>query len=195
MGHADDAPLGYLLYRVQAALRPEVTAALSPLGLTLPEFVCLRILSQSPGSSSADLARQASVTPQAMNTVLRKLQDLGVVERPASVSSGRVTARVADRPGPGPADARGGGRARGGRPPTRQTDRGSAARVQSHAGEVGIRLSVTGSPGFAPTAGPLRAHKPTPASVLLRRWRLRASCPPASRRRIGPAATRSRARR
>jgi|ERR1700712_2643282 DNA-binding MarR family transcriptional regulator len=89
MGHADDAPLGYLLYRVQAALRPEVTAALSPLRLTLPEFVCLRILSQSPGSSSADLARRASVTPQAMNTVLRKLQDLGVVERPASVSSGR----------------------------------------------------------------------------------------------------------
>src|ERR1700737_3166675 len=36
MGHADDAPLGYLLYRVQAALRPEVRAALSPLGLTLP---------------------------------------------------------------------------------------------------------------------------------------------------------------
>ncbi|MDT5218300.1 MAG: hypothetical protein QOF15_405 [Mycobacterium sp.] len=89
MGHADDAPLGYLLYRVQSALRPEVTAALNPLGLTLPEFVCLRILSQSPGSSSADLARQASVTPQAMNTVLRKLQDLGAVERPASVSSGR----------------------------------------------------------------------------------------------------------
>src|SRR5262249_47990460 len=33
MGHAEDAPLGYLLYRVAAALRPEVSAALSPLGL------------------------------------------------------------------------------------------------------------------------------------------------------------------
>ncbi|GFG64207.1 putative HTH-type transcriptional regulator [Mycobacterium kubicae] len=90
MGQVDDAPLGYLLYRVGAVLRPEVAAALSPLGLTLPEFVCLRILSQSPGSSSAELARHAGVTPQAMNTVLRKLEDSGVVARPASVSSGRA---------------------------------------------------------------------------------------------------------
>ena len=85
-----DAPLGYLLYRVTAVLRPEVSAALSPLRLTLPEFVCLRSLSLTPGSSSAELARHASVTPQAMNTVLRKLEDLGVVARPVSVSSGRA---------------------------------------------------------------------------------------------------------
>ncbi|MCV7005466.1 MarR family winged helix-turn-helix transcriptional regulator [Mycobacterium gordonae] len=86
---SSDAPLGYLLYRVTAVLRPEVSAALSPLGLTLPEFVCLRILAMTPGLSSAELARHASVTPQAMNTVLRKLEDLGAVARPASVSSGR----------------------------------------------------------------------------------------------------------
>lgn len=90
MGSVEDAPLGYLLYRVTAVLRPEVSAALSPLGLTLPEFVCLRVLSLTPGLSSAELARHASVTPQAMNTVLRKLEDLGVVARPASVSSGRA---------------------------------------------------------------------------------------------------------
>lgn len=90
MGQADDAPLGYLLYRVAAVLRPEASAALSPLGLTLPEFVCLRSLSLFPGSSSAELARRASVTPQAMNTVLHKLEGLGVVARPASVSSGRA---------------------------------------------------------------------------------------------------------
>ncbi|OBJ53156.1 MarR family winged helix-turn-helix transcriptional regulator [Mycobacterium sp. 1423905.2] len=90
MGQVDDAPLGYLLYRVGAVLRPEVGAALSPLGLTLPEFVCLRMLAQSPGSSSAELARHAGVTPQAMNTVLRRLEDSGVVARPASVSSGRA---------------------------------------------------------------------------------------------------------
>ncbi|CKM63648.1 transcriptional regulator [Mycobacterium tuberculosis] len=47
------------------------------------------MLSQSPGLSSAELARHASVTPQAMNTVLRKLEDAGAVARPASVSSGR----------------------------------------------------------------------------------------------------------
>jgi DNA-binding MarR family transcriptional regulator len=90
MGQAEDAPLGYLLYRAGAALRPEVSAALSPLGLTLPEFVCLRILSLSPGLSSAELSRHTNVTPQAMNTVLRKLEDIGAVARPASVSSGRA---------------------------------------------------------------------------------------------------------
>ena len=90
MGQAEDAPLGYLLYRVGAALRPEVSAVLGPLGLTLPEFVCLRLLSMFPGLSSAELARHTNVTPQAMNTVLRKLEDVGAVARPESVSSGRA---------------------------------------------------------------------------------------------------------
>ncbi|MCV7227754.1 MarR family winged helix-turn-helix transcriptional regulator [Mycolicibacterium komossense] len=87
---AEDQPLGYLLYRIMAALRPAATAELKPLGLTLPEFVCLRILSMQPGRSSAELARDTNVSPQAMNAVLRGLQDSGVVKRPASVSSGRA---------------------------------------------------------------------------------------------------------
>jgi DNA-binding MarR family transcriptional regulator len=87
---ADDAPLGYLLYRVAAALRPEVSAVLGPLGLTLPEFVCLRMISTFPGMSSAELSRHTNVTPQAMNTVLRKLEEVGAVARPSSVSSGRA---------------------------------------------------------------------------------------------------------
>lgn len=87
---AEDQPLGYLLYRIMAALRPAATAELKPLGLTLSEFVCLRILSMYPGRSSAELARDTNVSPQAMNAVLRGLQEAGVVERPASVSSGRA---------------------------------------------------------------------------------------------------------
>ncbi len=90
MGTTEDAPLGYLLYRVGAALRPEVAAELSPLGLTLPEFVCMRMLSMSPGMSSAELSRDANVTPQAMNTVLHRLENAGAVTRPASVPSGRA---------------------------------------------------------------------------------------------------------
>lgn len=85
-----DQPLGYLLYRAMAALRPEVTAELRPLGLGLPEFVCMRILSVAPGRSSAELARDANVSPQAMNLVLKGLQELGAVTRPATVSSGRA---------------------------------------------------------------------------------------------------------
>jgi DNA-binding MarR family transcriptional regulator len=90
MSDTSQAPLGYLLYRVGAALRPEVSSALQPLGLSLPEFVCMRILSLHPGMSSAELSRHSNVSPQAMNTVLRRLEDLGAVTRPASVPSGRA---------------------------------------------------------------------------------------------------------
>jgi DNA-binding MarR family transcriptional regulator len=90
MRNSEDQPLGYLLYRLMSALRPAVTAELAPLGLVLPEFVCLRILSMAPGRSNAELARNMNVSPQAMNNVLRALQDRGIVARPATVSSGRA---------------------------------------------------------------------------------------------------------
>jgi DNA-binding MarR family transcriptional regulator len=90
MKASEDAPLGYLLFQVMANLRPEVAAALSPLSLTLPEFVCMRMLSMSPGLSSAELARLGNVSPQAMNTVLHRLENAHIVTRPASVASGRA---------------------------------------------------------------------------------------------------------
>ncbi len=85
-----DQPLGYLLHRAAAALRAEVTATvLDPLGLAFPEYICMRMLARGPGMSNADLARDAGVSPQAMNTVLRGLQQRGLVDRPATVASGR----------------------------------------------------------------------------------------------------------
>jgi DNA-binding MarR family transcriptional regulator len=90
MNQPDDKPLGYLLYRVTSALRPEVAAALTPIGLALPQYICLRILSMTPDRSNAELARDTNVSPQAMHMVLRGLQDAGAVERPPTVSSGRA---------------------------------------------------------------------------------------------------------
>jgi DNA-binding MarR family transcriptional regulator len=89
MDSVRDEPLGYLLHRVTAALRAEVAATvLEPSELAAPEYLCLRMLSQSP-KSNAQLAREAQVSPQAMNKVIRELQDRGLVTRPATVSSGR----------------------------------------------------------------------------------------------------------
>ncbi len=86
----DDQPLGYLLSRVMFALKADVTAAvLDPLEVAFPEYLCMRVLSKFPGQSNADLARALSVSPQAMNMVLRGLEDRGLLTRPASVSSGR----------------------------------------------------------------------------------------------------------
>jgi len=87
----EDQPLGFLLYRVATALRGEVTSTvLEPLGLAFPQYICLRMLSRSPDRSNAELARDTGVSPQAMNMVLRGLQDRGLVERPATVASGRA---------------------------------------------------------------------------------------------------------
>jgi DNA-binding MarR family transcriptional regulator len=90
MATTEDAPLGYLLHQAMSTLRPEVSAALNPLGLSLPDFVCMRMLLMSPGASSAELARLGNVSPQAMNTVLHRLENAQIVSRPASVASGRA---------------------------------------------------------------------------------------------------------
>jgi DNA-binding MarR family transcriptional regulator len=90
MAEHDDQPLGFLLYQLMAALRPRVNAELRPLGIGLAEFVCMRSISMWPDRSNAELARRANVTPQAMNLVLRALEDMGLIARPEAVSSGRA---------------------------------------------------------------------------------------------------------
>ena len=95
MNELEDQPLGYLLYRVTEALSPEATAALDPLEVALPEFVCMRILAMRPGRSNAELARDINVSPQAMNMVLRGLDE----SRDSSVRAGqRVVGPCADPP-------------------------------------------------------------------------------------------------
>ncbi|MDT5055464.1 MAG: hypothetical protein QOJ56_1501 [Mycobacterium sp.] len=90
MSDYDDLTLGHLLQRAMGLLRPQVTAELRTLGLGLPQFVCMRILSMSPGRSSAELARETNVSPQAMDQLLRGLQDTGLIARPAAASTGRA---------------------------------------------------------------------------------------------------------
>ncbi len=91
MQNLEKQPLGYLLTRVGAALRTQVvTAVLEPLELAFPQYICLRMLSHAPGLSNAELARGANVSRQAMNIVLQRLQERGLVTRPDSVPSGRA---------------------------------------------------------------------------------------------------------
>lgn len=86
----EDQSLGFLVRRLMGRLRPEAATALRPLGLGLPEFVCMRILAMYPGRTGAELARHTHVTAQAVNQVLQGLQDMGVVSRPATAPSGRA---------------------------------------------------------------------------------------------------------
>lgn len=86
----EDYPLGLLIHRVRTVLQPAISEALRPVGLTLTEVIFLRLLWEHPGTSNADLAREANVSPQAVHKVLRGLEDAGAVERPASAPSGRA---------------------------------------------------------------------------------------------------------
>ena len=79
-----------MLKHTQAALRARTDEALRPLGLSTPQYVCMELLSRTPGISSSDLARGGFVTRQTMNTLLRGLQDRGLVLRPDQAPSGRA---------------------------------------------------------------------------------------------------------
>ncbi|GGP59724.1 MarR family winged helix-turn-helix transcriptional regulator [Saccharothrix coeruleofusca] len=82
--------LGYRVKRAAAALRGALDRALREHDLTVPQYACLELLDQRPGLSNAELARGTFVTRQSMNTVLRGLQDSGLITRPAAADHGRA---------------------------------------------------------------------------------------------------------
>ena len=83
-------PVGYLLMRVHRALRATIDETLRPHGFTLPQVTVMFALAYKSGLSTADLARRAFVTPQAMGEVLAGLEAKGCVIRRAHDSHGRI---------------------------------------------------------------------------------------------------------
>ncbi|MEW9550198.1 MarR family winged helix-turn-helix transcriptional regulator [Nonomuraea sp. NPDC050783] len=73
--------LGAHVKRADQALSAAKNAALKPAGLTVPQYSALLHLGENPGISAAALARACGVTPPTMNTVLKNLQELGLIER------------------------------------------------------------------------------------------------------------------
>ncbi len=85
-----DDRIGYMLRRVQAALRARLDEALGPRGLTGPQYAVLSALEREPGISSAELARRAFVTPQTMVRIVGNLEAMGLVARHPHPSHGRI---------------------------------------------------------------------------------------------------------
>ncbi|MGK4187856.1 MarR family transcriptional regulator [Rothia koreensis] len=81
--------IGYRLKQVEALLRVSMDEVLRSVGLTVSQYACLELIAQKSGLSNADLARDAFVSRQSMNLVLRGLQDRGLVQRPSTVERGR----------------------------------------------------------------------------------------------------------
>lgn len=73
--------LGSHIKRAEQALGAAKNAALKPSGLTVPQYAALLHLADNPGISAAALARACAVTPPTMNTVLKNLQERGLIER------------------------------------------------------------------------------------------------------------------
>jgi DNA-binding MarR family transcriptional regulator len=82
--------IGYVVGRLDRALRREIGALVTPLGLTVPKYTALSILREKPGLSNAQLARRTYVTPQSMNEVLIALEADGLIVRSRSAEHGRV---------------------------------------------------------------------------------------------------------
>ncbi|MCX4527847.1 MULTISPECIES: MarR family winged helix-turn-helix transcriptional regulator [unclassified Streptomyces] len=73
--------IGSHIKRAEQALLAAKNAALKPAGVTVPQYAALLWLSEKPGISAAALARLCGVTPPTMNTVLKNLQERGLIER------------------------------------------------------------------------------------------------------------------
>ncbi len=73
--------MGYVLKRVQQALRGAMDEALRRHGLTTAQYAALSVLEEAPGLSGAELARRCFVTPQTMNEIVAHLETAGLVER------------------------------------------------------------------------------------------------------------------
>jgi DNA-binding MarR family transcriptional regulator len=76
--------------RVFRALRAAMEEAVRPHGFTMPQVAVMLALGHRSRLSTADLARRAFVTPQAMGELLAGLETRGFVIRRAHDSHGRI---------------------------------------------------------------------------------------------------------
>lgn len=71
----------YLVKQLELAIRARLDAALRRHGITVPQYTALTVLERHPEMTSAQLARHAFVSAQAMDGVVRALQAAGFIER------------------------------------------------------------------------------------------------------------------
>ncbi|WP_051450362.1 MarR family winged helix-turn-helix transcriptional regulator [Actinospica robiniae] len=91
--------LSYLVFRLERRIRGRLDQALARHGVTTTEYMVLSELRLRDGASSAQLARAAFVTPQAMNLVIRDLERRGLIRREADPHGGRVLSSTLSRAG------------------------------------------------------------------------------------------------
>ena len=78
------------MFRLERRIRARLDDALDRHGVTTTEYMALSELRLRDGPSSAQLARIAFVSAQAMNLVIRDLEQRGLVQRRPDPRGGRV---------------------------------------------------------------------------------------------------------
>ena len=71
----------YLVKRAETVVRGGLESCLQPLGVTPRQYVTLSLLRDERDQSSADLSRQAGITPQSMSETIATLIAKGWIER------------------------------------------------------------------------------------------------------------------
>jgi DNA-binding MarR family transcriptional regulator len=84
--------VGYLVKRVQQALRRTCDAELKDIGLSMAQYAVLRALDDHPDASAAELARLCFVTRQSLRDVLGGLTASGYAEVAETPARGRARA-------------------------------------------------------------------------------------------------------
>ncbi len=82
--------ISYLVFRLERRIRARLDESLARHGITTTEYMALSELRIRDGLSSAQLARIAFVTPQAMSLVIRDLENRGLVRRTPDPGQRRV---------------------------------------------------------------------------------------------------------
>lgn len=77
------------LKHAQSASRAALEVEFSRIGITIPQFLALAEIDQNANISSAELARESYVSPQAMMTIVARLEASGSITRTPSAHGGR----------------------------------------------------------------------------------------------------------
>jgi DNA-binding MarR family transcriptional regulator len=84
------AGIAYLIGRLDRVLRQQLGARTAQFGLTAAQYTALSVLKTKGPLSNAKLARRALITPQAMNELVKALEQKGLVARRPDPDHGRV---------------------------------------------------------------------------------------------------------
>jgi DNA-binding MarR family transcriptional regulator len=87
------------LKHAQAAARAALEGEFGRIGITIPQFLALAFISENADTiSSAELARQSYVSPQAMITIVARLEAAGLITRAPAAGGGRsLTMHLTDK--------------------------------------------------------------------------------------------------